>query len=533
MNFAEAVNLAKQNDEAGYTYLYEQTYSKALYVAIKYVKQEDRAYDVLQDAYIKAFKSLDQLDNPEKYVSWFHMIVARTALNDLKKRTPMLFTQLEKDDESYDISNMFRDEYTDNQPELVMEQKETSRLVQEIIDTLSDEQRTCVTMYYIQEFSVKEIAGILEVSENTVKSRLNYARKKIEEKVKQLENQGTKLYGIAPLPFFIMLMKKEATVKVAQGVSMQTYAVAMESIGVKTKAAMGISAATTTTESIGVGTKILIATATMATVVGGSVFGYIKLAPQDETTMADEAYEEYLSEQTILTGKEYNVYLEYDEENGVSNWTGDKFYDGIVAYAVEDVDNDDVNELVVVEGKETGEVSLCLLGYDTEQNEVVRLDEREIEAVPTNAHFFKAHWSLLKGEQTYLLYDYYYGFSDPGYRGFFFAGFSDDKIDGIAEYSANGTSWGDEPQTEYDNEIKKVFQLVNQSVNDEQLVELEYGVNFLDYIVGDVIGKIETTEVSSFEEEAAWQEKRWEYEQTHIMPEGWEKKLRLSVGRIQ
>lgn len=90
-------SLAKQNDEARYTYLYEQTYSKALYAAIKYVKQEDRAYDVLQDAYIKAFKSLDQTDNPEKYVSWFHMIVAHTALNDLKKRTPMLFTQLEKD----------------------------------------------------------------------------------------------------------------------------------------------------------------------------------------------------------------------------------------------------------------------------------------------------------------------------------------------------------------------------------------------------------------------------------------------------
>ena len=539
MNFTEAVNLAKKGDEEGYTYLYEQTYSKALYVAIKYVKQEDRAYDVLQDAYIKAFKSLEQLEKPEKFVSWFHMIVARTALNDLKKKSPMLFTEFERDDERFDISNMFRDEYTDNQPELVIEKKETSRIVQEIIDTLSDEQRTCVTMYYIDEFSVKEIAETIEVSENTVKSRLNYARKKIEDKVKMLESQGTKLYGLAPVPFFVLLMKKELAIKVAQGVSTQTYMAAMASIGVKSNAAIGASASTAATKTGGIGIKLFIATATTVAVVSTGAWGYSQLSKQEEPELtvtaddnsdvellesekAEKDYEDFLSNQTLLTGKEYGVYLEYDEQMG-DRFTGDSFYNGIVAHTVEDVDSDGINELVIVEGKETGELSLCLLGYDEKNSKVVRLDEQPIEPVPTDAQTLISHWSIIKGDQVYLLYDYYYGYYEPGYRGFCFMTFSDDKIDRVAEFNQEGSSWGDEPQTDYDTEIRKVFQHTNQSVNEEQLSELEYNANFLDYIEGNVFGKIETVEVSSWEEISAWQENRSSDKNS----------LKVSIGKIQ
>lgn len=65
-------------------------------------------------------------------------------------------------------------------------------------------------MYYINGMSVKEIADMADVSENTIKSRLNYGRKKIEQKVLELEKRGTKLYGIAPVPFFLYLLLKDA-----------------------------------------------------------------------------------------------------------------------------------------------------------------------------------------------------------------------------------------------------------------------------------------------------------------------------------
>ena len=170
MNWSEAVRLAKEGKEEGYNFLYEQTYQKSYYIALKYMKQEDAALDVLQEAYIKAFNSLDQLQDAEKFAGWFSRIVATKALDELKKRKVLVFSQLQTDDEDIPMEELMADERTDNQPELAIDKEETSRLVQEIIGTLSDEQRICIMMFYIEEIPVKEIAQILNVSENTVKN---------------------------------------------------------------------------------------------------------------------------------------------------------------------------------------------------------------------------------------------------------------------------------------------------------------------------------------------------------------------------
>lgn len=92
-----------------------------------------------------------------------------------------------------------------------MDQKETSRLIGEILNTLPDDQRAAVGLFYYDGMSVKEISEVLAVSENTVKSRMNYARKKIEVEVKNLEKKGTKLYNLAPIPFLLWLFKSERT----------------------------------------------------------------------------------------------------------------------------------------------------------------------------------------------------------------------------------------------------------------------------------------------------------------------------------
>lgn len=208
MTINEAVKKAQKNENEGYAFLYENTYQKGYYVALKYMKDEDRAIDVLQDAYVRAFKYIDQLDDADKFPAWFARIVATTALNELKKKSPILFSQMEDEDGNSEINSFFddREEY---QPEVTLDKDETRRLVNEIIDTLSEEQRICITMFYMEEMSVKEIAEVLDVSENTVKSRLNYGRQKIKDKVLELEKKGTKLYGIAPIPFLLWLLRND------------------------------------------------------------------------------------------------------------------------------------------------------------------------------------------------------------------------------------------------------------------------------------------------------------------------------------
>ena len=97
---------------------------------------------------------------------------------------------------------------SDMNPEMSMDEKEVRRLVMEILDQLPEDQRIVIGMFYYEEMPVKDIAAALEVSENTVKSRLSYGRKKIKEQVLDLEKHGTKLYNVAPFVFFLYLLRR-------------------------------------------------------------------------------------------------------------------------------------------------------------------------------------------------------------------------------------------------------------------------------------------------------------------------------------
>ena len=89
----------------------------------------------------------------------------------------------------------------------ILDREETARLLREIIDSLPEDQRAVIGMFYYQEMPVKDIAAALGASESAVKSRLLYGRRKIEAKVRELEKSGTKLYGLAPIPFLLWLLR--------------------------------------------------------------------------------------------------------------------------------------------------------------------------------------------------------------------------------------------------------------------------------------------------------------------------------------
>lgn len=269
-SYTEAVQKAMKGDQEAYTYLYEKTYTKCFYLARKFLNSEHTAQDIVQDAYVKAFKSLDTLEDPEKFPSWIGTIVSNLAKNELKRRKVTLFSETENED-GQDISDTFVDDRVSVQPEVVMDQNETTRLMKEIIDTLTDEQRICVTMFYMEQMSVKEMASVLEVSENTVKSRLNYGRQKIKDKVLDLEKKGTKLYGLAPIPFFLLLLKEDVKAAQATQIPSMSAAVSSATKAVTTAAGSGSTVAGTTAATVAAGAGKGIATKVIAGIVAGTL----------------------------------------------------------------------------------------------------------------------------------------------------------------------------------------------------------------------------------------------------------------------
>ena len=188
---SDLIYKAKENDQNAIAELYNKTYSNVYYTIKAIVKDDDAVLDILQDSYLKAFRSLDQLQDTSKFRAWIKRIAHNRAVDYLRQTKAVNFSDISKDDT--DIPLEFEDTRPENLPEVVIDQKETARLMAEILDSLPSDQRACVSMFYYEQMSVKEIAEELGVSENTVKSRLNYGRKKIETQVRALEKKGTKM----------------------------------------------------------------------------------------------------------------------------------------------------------------------------------------------------------------------------------------------------------------------------------------------------------------------------------------------------
>ena len=211
----EMIEKAAAGEENVLEKIYNLTYVQGFAIALQMVKNEQDAMDIMQDAYISAFRNLKQIEDPKRLKSWFNCIVANKCKDWLKKKKPQLFSDIPTGDDDREFEDTIADENLTFSPEESVDYAETKRLMKEILDGLPEDQKLCVLMYYYEELSVSDIADALGCSTGTVKSRLNYARKKIRNDVEELERKGTKLYSVAPLPFILwMLREGEQTISV-------------------------------------------------------------------------------------------------------------------------------------------------------------------------------------------------------------------------------------------------------------------------------------------------------------------------------
>lgn len=250
---AELVKAAQAGDQEAFGNLYEQTYRDKYYVALKYMKNEAEAEDVLQDAYVKAYSQLGSLQDPESFPSWLSMIVANTAKSALRKVRPVLFTDItplsdEGEEEPLPEAEEVRSAFC---PEENMLEKDRKVLVGELLGSLTEEQRICVMMFYLEELKVKEIADSLEINENTVKSRLFQARKALKEKAEAMKKRGY-VFSIAPLNVLIRLLLAEKA-QTAAAIS----ALSLAAVGSTAGAAASATAETVSAASAASGTAVV------------------------------------------------------------------------------------------------------------------------------------------------------------------------------------------------------------------------------------------------------------------------------------
>lgn len=200
----ELVLSAKNGNKKAFDKLYELTSNEVWFTCVSLLKDEENAKDIMQETYITAFLKLDTLKDEEKFCGWLTAIATNKSKNKLKGKV-----EYQIDDEVL-IAETETDELM--LPEEYINKAEKRKVLLQIIeDTLSFNQYQTVLMFYFDEMSISEIAQALEISEGTVKSRLNSSRAKMKTAIEDYENKsGDRLHGVVFVPFFTTIFREQA-----------------------------------------------------------------------------------------------------------------------------------------------------------------------------------------------------------------------------------------------------------------------------------------------------------------------------------
>ncbi len=136
--------------------------------------------DLLQDVFSKAYKSIRGFRGKSSFYTWVHSIAVNMTLNFLKKRGRRYNLSLDDVDASVQNDKEFLELTQTSSPVREADLSELQLRLNEAMMKLSDEHRAVVTMFHIQGMPHAEISKILRVSEGTVRSRLFYANRQLQ-----------------------------------------------------------------------------------------------------------------------------------------------------------------------------------------------------------------------------------------------------------------------------------------------------------------------------------------------------------------
>ncbi|MBP9913735.1 MAG: sigma-70 family RNA polymerase sigma factor, partial [Opitutaceae bacterium] len=174
---AEIVRTVQAGDVAAFDQLILKYRGRLYGVVYNMTSNREDAADLTQDAFIKAFQSINRFQGQSSFFTWLYRIAINSTLTHLRKNRLRTFFSLEKVDEEDRQSAEVIEALTDNSgAERDTYVRELQEKLNEAMQKLSIKHRTVVTLFEIDGLSHQEIAEVMNCSVGTVRSRLHYAK---------------------------------------------------------------------------------------------------------------------------------------------------------------------------------------------------------------------------------------------------------------------------------------------------------------------------------------------------------------------
>lgn len=183
---AEDVGAALQGDLVAFDRLITRYQRRAVAVSYRLLGSIQDAQDVCQNAFVKAFKALDSLNDPERFGPWLMRIVSNLSLNFRRDRKRNVSLATVEGDGGVFEADVVADGKDVDRPSLAMETREHEAEVGRAMDALPEKQRLALVLFAIEGMSQKEVAEVMECSVEMVKWNVFQARKTLKETLSHL-----------------------------------------------------------------------------------------------------------------------------------------------------------------------------------------------------------------------------------------------------------------------------------------------------------------------------------------------------------
>ncbi len=261
----EAIELMKEKRDEGFGVFYQHTHDYVYKRARFIMQNEEDALDLTQETYVQAYKGIASLEKAENVYAWLGAIAYRQGMRIFRERKELLV-----DEESEYVFEDIVSEDKDYSPEDATEAQATVDIVMSFIDELPELQRAAIVAFYYDGKKIDEIAEEAGCSSNTIKSRLNYAKKFLKDKVESHEKTcGYRLHSVTP--FIIFSALGGILGGNAYTISAQASEVVLAGVSSATGVALSAGGGATTAGAIAGGASTVVSASAGATGAGAAI----------------------------------------------------------------------------------------------------------------------------------------------------------------------------------------------------------------------------------------------------------------------
>jgi RNA polymerase sigma-70 factor (ECF subfamily) len=183
----EVISRCQRGDQEALKEIFDRYHKKVYRIAYGVVRQREEALDIVQEVFIKLFRSIKNFKGRSHFYTYLYRMVMNTAIDHARKTGKQFISSLDEEG-SFEPSDK-----VERGPERILLQKELEERVKLAMDKLPAEQKAALIFRDVEGLSYQEMAEAMGCSIGTVMSRLHYGRKRMQELLKdyvELHGQG-------------------------------------------------------------------------------------------------------------------------------------------------------------------------------------------------------------------------------------------------------------------------------------------------------------------------------------------------------